>query len=1109
MKQGKRFLSVLLTLALLAALISAAVVPAAAISLVGPIMYIDETGTTPAMKTCIIISSNDTKDEDFTWNDDNVYKAYAVTQNVTYDRRVKVEGDVVLILCDGATLTVDGGLRVPEGSSLTVFAQSKGTGKLIADAPATNSTINAAGIGGGYQGKGGTVNIYGGTVEAVGDSRAAGIGGGYGGDGGTVNIYGGTVTATGGDNGAGIGGGYQGEGGTVNIYGGTVTATGGDGSAGIGGGRRDTSKGLGGEGGTVNIYGGEVTAIGGGEGAGIGGGLEGEGAEVSIYGGKVTAYSLRNGAGIGGGFDAGGKKLTVYGGTVEATGSGRSAAIGAGSGDIWDKDGGTILLYGGTITAQSGEYGIGIGGGYQGGGTTVEIRDAAVTAEGGGGAFRCYYLTLSGELDVFAPKDAEAPVEEDREGALRQSSVMLLPYASYLDTDGSVKKQYEYTPVTSSTKTLSGGWYAVSGEVTVNERIDVTGDAKLILRDGTHLNAAQGVHLPAGSKISLTVYGQREGTGALTARAPKDCAGIGGNKDENGGTLTVNGGVITATGGDYGAGVGGGDTGAGGTVTVNGGSLTAYGKNGSAGIGGGDYGDGGTLEVKGGVVAATGSAREPNSSSGEAAAAGIGAGRPKLNGSDPRSSGTFKMSGGSVTATPGTPGEGYEGAQAIGVNEDDALKLGNIGQDRICLSDGLKVSVNGTPWGAAIRADGCRESTTVQIEACDHHRFVGGKCHLCGVAEYPCYVTFHANDTGANPATATQTVKYDTATALRANSFAAPTGQELAGWNTQADGKGKNYRDGEQVALTEDLELYAQWRTQVFEIVWKDEDGSVIDVTSVEYGTVPTHADAEKKPTPDFIYTFKGWTPEIVEATSDAAYTAMFHQEQRGYTITWMDGGGNVIDTTTVAYGTVPKHADATKKATAQYTYTFKGWAPEIEAATGDAVYTAQFQETLRAYAVTFHANDGTDATATQQGMLYGTPTALTKNTFAREWFVFTGWNTQADGKGTPYADGAEVGVKGDLALYAQWRRVTVIESVKATEQGGYVARVSCAPGVSATVWAARYDALGRFLGAERKTLTPGEETEFTVVRGAAATVRFFVLDDAGAPLCEAVDGPR
>ena len=133
-------------------------------------------------------------------------------------------------------------------------------------------------------------------MTATGGSDAAGIGGGRYGSGGTVIITGGTVTATGGSYGAGIGGGSRGSGGTITITGGTVTAKGGGYAAGIGGGDG------GGSGGTVTITGGTVTAKGGGYAAGIGGGYYGSGGTVTITGGTVTCSRI--GAESHGTFDA-------------------------------------------------------------------------------------------------------------------------------------------------------------------------------------------------------------------------------------------------------------------------------------------------------------------------------------------------------------------------------------------------------------------------------------------------------------------------------------------------------------------------------------------------------------------------------------------------------------------------------------------------------------------------------------------------------------------------------------------------------------------------------------------------------------------------------------
>ena len=155
---------------------------------------------------------------------------YMVDSNVTIGSRVTVSGDVHLLLTDGCTLTVNGGVQVENSNALTIYGQADGTGKLIADAGESSSE---AGIGGGDDAAGGSVTISGGTVQAS-SYNGAGIGGGRDGNGGNIAISGGTVQASS-YNGAGIGGGRDGDGGNIAISGGTVEARSNVG-AGIGGG---------------------------------------------------------------------------------------------------------------------------------------------------------------------------------------------------------------------------------------------------------------------------------------------------------------------------------------------------------------------------------------------------------------------------------------------------------------------------------------------------------------------------------------------------------------------------------------------------------------------------------------------------------------------------------------------------------------------------------------------------------------------------------------------------------------------------------------------------------------------------------------------------------
>ena len=163
---------------------------------------------------------------------------YRVTEDVTIESRITINGEVTLILDEGVTLNALCGIGVESGNTLTI----EGTGTLRATGNNTN-----AGIGGtanyNSDSEHGHIIINSGTIIAKGGDEAAGIGGGWGSTAGSnsiIEINGGVVYATGGDEkqiegiyytsfditGAGIGGGYQGGAGIIIINGGQVTARG-------------------------------------------------------------------------------------------------------------------------------------------------------------------------------------------------------------------------------------------------------------------------------------------------------------------------------------------------------------------------------------------------------------------------------------------------------------------------------------------------------------------------------------------------------------------------------------------------------------------------------------------------------------------------------------------------------------------------------------------------------------------------------------------------------------------------------------------------------------------------------------------------------------------
>ncbi|MBR2167274.1 MAG: hypothetical protein IJ920_02965, partial [Paludibacteraceae bacterium] len=131
----------------------------------------------------------------------------------------------------------------------------------------------------------------------------------------------------------------------------------------------------------------------------------------------------------------------------------------------------------------------------------------------------------------------------------------------------------------------------------------------------------------------------------------------------------------------------------------------------------------------------------------------------------------------------------------------------------------------------------------------------------------------------------------------------------------------------------------------VYTITFKNGE-EVLQSSQLAYGETPVYEGEEPTKAADvqYTYTFKGWDNEIVAVTGEATYTAEYDSTLNKYLITFMNGE-DVLQSSEVEYGAMPEYTGEApiKEATAQYTYTFKGWTPALAEVTGKATYTAEF----------------------------------------------------------------------------------------------------------------------------------------------------------------------
>lgn len=180
-------------------------------------------------------------------------------------------------------------------------------------------------------------------------------------------------------------------------------------------------------------------------------------------------------------------------------------------------------------------------------------------------------------------------------------------------------------------------------------------------------------------------------------------------------------------------------------------------------------------------------------------------------------------------------------------------------------------------------------------------------------------------------------------------------------------------------------------------ITWKQDDGTVLDVTHVKDGVLPTHIDPLKSPSTESVYTFIGWSPEIVVATGDATYTASYSSSPRPYLVEWYNGD-TLLKSETLTYGSTPSYTgDApTKASDAQYSYTFTGWNPAVSSVTGNIEYYAEYSKTTNKYTISWLNEDS--SLIYSESIDYGVLPTYTGETPAKDpvggvEYEFDGWS--------------------------------------------------------------------------------------------------------------------
>jgi uncharacterized repeat protein (TIGR02543 family) len=282
----------------------------------------------------------------------------------------------------------------------------------------------------------------------------------------------------------------------------------------------------------------------------------------------------------------------------------------------------------------------------------------------------------------------------------------------------------------------------------------------------------------------------------------------------------------------------------------------------------------------------------------------------------------------------------------------------------------------------------------------------------------------------------------------------------FVGWNTASDGNGKDYAPGVQLTIQNDhVILYAKWTQRTVCTIKYDGNGNTggtvpVDSNVYELGSTILTRDISETFVKDG-FKFAGWNTRAdgngtsygrdVEFEAQDTLIILYARwtDKETFTITY-DGNGNTSGEVPVDINNYEKEKSAVLKKNvgrlAKTGYRFVGWcadkdgngtryAPEDTVQIlGNTVMYAVWGQIIT-YKITYDGNNNTGGMVPYDSVAHvaGNDVIVLSNSGAltRTDYVFAGWNTSPDGKGTQLYPGNSFTIDSTVTLYARWTKET------------------------------------------------------------------------------------